>query len=190
MRAGLLALSATLLLSGCGDDGKVGSKGPPAAPRPGTGSEMWDTSPSVVQTRANLASWARTRPGDVATWEIRVKDSPLVTRLTWKALALEDGIVHYEVTSVTTDAAGRTVSSTTSREERHPAGAATVLPQGLDKPFEAGEVAGKRFRQVRQAGPRVDGIIITVSDQVPFGGLVRHRHSGIDQVLVDYAQAP
>ena len=51
--------------------------------------------------RAGLASWARTRPGDTATWEIRVKGSPTVTRLTWKAVEIQDGIVRFEVDSTT-----------------------------------------------------------------------------------------
>ncbi len=191
MRVGLLALPLALLLSGCGDDGKLGSKGPKGSPpKAGGPMDAWDTSPSVVQTRASLASWARTRPGDVATWEVRVKDSPLVTRLTWKALSVEEGLVHFEVESTTRDAEGRVVSSAVSRDERHPAGAVTVLPEGLSKPFEPGEVAGKRLRQVRQQGPRVEGVIITVSDEVPFGGLIRHRNTGIDHVLVDFTRAP
>ena len=33
-------------------------------------------------------------------------------------------------------------------------------------------------------------MIVTVSDQVPFGGLVRRRMSDVDQVLVAFEKAP
>jgi len=194
MRARLLALSVGLcLLAGCGDDGKVVPDAKPGAPVRKNRKELVDPEEAATQTpldRAALASWAQTRPGDTATWEIRVKGSPAVTRLTWKAVEIQDGILRFEVDSTTVDGAGRTLATASSPDERHAVGVDPRLPQGVQKPFELGEVGGKRIRQIRQAGPRVDGIIITVSDQVPFGGLVRRRMSDVDQVLVAFEKAP
>ncbi len=191
MRPGLLVvISAALLLPGCGDDGKVAPRGPADGARPPSPSDAmasWETQPPVVQERANTNSWARTRPGDTATWEIRLTGSPMVTRLTWMAVAVEGGFLRFEVESTTTDGAGRVVSTAASRDERHAVGAEVSIPLGTAKPFELAEVGGTRIRQVRQAGPRPDGVIIAVSDQVPFGGLVRRREDGLDQVLVSFS---
>ncbi len=194
MRASPLALSALLgLLSACGDDGKVAPDGKPGAPlrkqRPDpTGPE--EPPAQSPLDRAGQASWARTRPGDTATWEIRVTGSPTVTRLTWRAVDTADGVVRFEVDSTTEDGEGRTLATAGSRDERHPAGIDPQLPTGVQKPFELGEVGGKRIRQIRHADPRVDGGIVTVSDQVPFGGLVRRRMQDVDQVLVAFEKAP
>lgn len=194
MRRSLLLLAAFALLAACGDDGKVGSKAPPAAPPPAAppsapAEPSPAGSPPQPPTAPVSASWAGTRAGDWATWRVVPEGGGAATRLTWRATRVEGGRVAFTVESTTQDAAGATIA-TTRTEEVHdlaaPAAAAPVRGEARGEEIRVGAVAVPTT--VRVLGTARGDVQTWTSASVPFTGLVRARGAGVEQSLEEFGR--
>jgi hypothetical protein len=169
------------LLSGCGDDGKVG--GPPAP--------EGDPSPAPPRrTAATPAVPADVRAGDVATWEVRVAGLPQVTTVTWRATRGEAGRVETTVESRTSERSGRLLA-----EASAPAPfAAGPLARAdvVEETAEEVDVGGRALSALRRTLRLPSGdATVWWSAEVPFGGIVRARTpGGVEQDLVSWRRGP
>jgi hypothetical protein len=147
----------------------------PPPPPPATPGEPRDT-------------WAGTRVGDWATWEIRVDGSETVTRLTWRATKVDGPRVEYDVESRTTGPDGKVVASQEVRSV-HGGGFDAVRPRGTTpKHFVVGAV---RLEAVHHEYDAPNGkVSVWTSGDVPFHGLVESKGGGVEQTLVAFERGP
>ena len=190
MRRTLLATVLLTALGGCGDDGKTAPRGPPVAPAgresppmpaPGasTPPPVEPAAPSGVRPAAP-SSWAATRVGDSATWEIRVVGSTSVTRLTWRATRVEAGGVRYAVQARTLNVEGATLTLVETEEFHAP----------IDEPAPKGVAETLTVAGVPVATERSTRANATIwrSSAVPFSGLVRSTSPDVEQTLVAFSR--
>jgi hypothetical protein len=111
---------------------------------------------------------------------VRVTGQDRVTRLTWRALAVEGQEVRLAVESLTTDPKSKAVTSTSSEERRPVRDAA---PGGEP---EMVNVGGRALRTRRAT---VGETTVWRSAEVPLGGVVRSEGpGGAVQTLVEFGR--
>lgn len=194
--APLLVTSVLVMgLVGCGDDGKTAPRGAPAAPYGPAPAPDVETPPPApapaptpppAPTSDSVSTWAATRPGDWATWDLRVIGSDHVTKLTWRARSIDAAGVHYTVEARTLDVAGATKSLVAS-EEVHALGERAAGP-GTPESISA---AGRTLSTQRRTS--TGGATPTTtwrSSEVPFSGLVKSVGADVEQLLVAFGRGP
>jgi hypothetical protein len=185
-RVGALVLAMVVATAAaCGDDGKVGAPGSAATDGPGEPRPSPDSRPLPLPEPD-----ARARPGDVATWEVRVEGRPEVTTLTWRATRAADGGVETRVESRTAEASGRVLAETSSVVPFD----AAPAPSGevVSETTEAVAVGSRTLETARRALRVGEGeAVVWLSREVPFGGVVRAKTAGgVEQTLVSFRRGP
>lgn len=187
MRLRFVALAGPLLaLAACGDDGKQGSRGAPAAP-PTTPSPTGPAAPAPtipspgVPPPAAAGTVVTPRVGDWVRFEVRATGVDAATSLRWTAVAVEAGRVRLRVESGALDASGAVLSPRTT-EVWVPL---PTLPETPGAP-ESVPVGGRSV----SARPVTRGEFTSwYAAEVPLGGLVRSRGpGGVEQTAVDFGR--
>lgn len=207
MRARLAAVAtAVLALAACGDDGKQGTRGAPAAPPPAGPAVPGPALPGpdapgpavptpalptpgvptpAVPTPGAPPSAAGTvvtpRVGDWVRFEVRAPGMDAATSLRWTAIAVEAGRVRLRVESGAVDASGAVLGARTTEVW-------VPLPTLPEAPGAPESVAvGARAVSAR---PLTRGEFTAwYAAEVPLGGLVRSRGpGGVEQAAVDFGR--
>jgi hypothetical protein len=195
----------------CGDDGKVGTSGGPvsapaatpgvpaspggtAAPGPSPGLPI----PTPVPPVAGAPVSPSPRVGDWVTWEIRVTGGAAATgktTLTWRATAVEAARLLLRVDSATTDAAGKTIATSSTEDwvpwPAGPPAAATagpVAPPAPGTPNNLTEVHVGAVTIPTRAAVRGE-TTVGYADAIPLGGVAWSRGpGGVEQTVVGFGR--
>ena len=199
MRLRLVALAGPLLaLAACGDDGKQGSRGAPAAPPTPSPTGPSVPGPALPGPRipdaptppAAAGTVVTPRVGDWVRFEVRATGVDAATSLRWTAVAVEASRVRLRVESGALDASGAVLSARTaevwlSARTTEVWVPLPTLPETPGAP-ESVPVGGRSV----SARPVTRGEFTAwYAAEVPLGGLVRSRGpGGVEQTAVDFGR--